>query len=126
MSTERRKALVSTPFIWGILVFLLFAVIALVWFRLPARVQTYDDKRAVLRREKLRKLRVDDAQKLGGFAWADAKKSAVQIPISRAEELELAELKLKLVQATAINVENPYPAGLQQPPAPAATQEVRK
>ena len=127
MSTERRKALLSGPFIRGILVFSLFAMAALVWFRVSSRPESYDAKRASVRLEKLENLRKDDAKKLGRYAWANPQKGIVQIPVGRAMEIELMELKNKPVQPTGVKVENPYPTGLTtQQPAPAAAKEAKK
>jgi hypothetical protein len=126
MPTERQKALVSAPFFRGILVFALFALITLLWFRHSRPVEGYEDKRAAVRLEKLQKLRADDELKLNHYAWADSKSGVVQVPLSRAVELELSELKLKTPQATEIKVENPYPAGLQQAPVPMPTKEEKK
>ena len=129
MTTERQTAFVSTAYFRAILVFCLFSVIALVWFRSIPKTETYEQKRAAFRLKTLQDLRMEDEKKLNHYAWADEKKGIVQIPIDRAEEIVMAELKTKTAQPTAVKVENPYPTGLQQQPAPApapATPEVKK
>ena len=133
MTTERQTAFVSTAYFRAILVFCLFSVVALLWVRMVPKTETYDQKRAAFRLKTLQELRVEDEKKLGRYSWVDEKKGIVQIPIERAEEIVMAELKTKSPQPTAVKVENPYPAGLQSvptpPPAPARaakTPEVKK
>lgn len=120
MSTELKKASVGPAFAGGILVFLLFAIIVLVGFRFLPKSESYDDKRAAARVEKLNLLQKENHEKLSIYAWINRGKGIVQLPIERAGELVLAELRARTVQPSTVKVENPYPAGLQQPP-PAAS-----
>ena len=130
MITERKTASAGLSFFRAILVFCVFAVVVLLWFRATPRAETYDQKRAALRTKLLSDLRAEDAKKLNSYAWVDQKKEVVQIPIELAMELVTAELAAKKPEASAVKVEIPYPAGLQQQPAPAAvpaaTPEVKK
>ncbi|MEI8340683.1 MAG: hypothetical protein WCH43_03990 [Verrucomicrobiota bacterium] len=127
MTTERQTALVSTAFFRALLVFCLFSVVALVWFRMIPKPESYEEKRAAFRLKTLQDLRMEDEKKLNQYAWVDEKKGVVQIPIERAEEIVMAELKTKTAQPTSVKVESPYPAGLQQQPVTAATTpEVKK
>jgi len=128
MSTERRTALPNASFLFGIVVFCLFAALATLWLRMIPRTESYDQKRVALRQEKLRTLRVEDEKRLNSYAWVDQKKGVVRIPVERAMEVVAAELAQKPVHPSEVKVENPYPAGLQQQPAPAASPvpEVKK
>jgi hypothetical protein len=121
MTTERRTAFVSTPFFRAILGFCLFSIVALFWSRLNPKQETYEQKRAAVRTKMLQDLRLEDEKKLNNYSWVDEKKGIVQIPIERAEEIVMAELKTKTAQPTAVKVENPYPTGLQSAPTPAPT-----
>jgi hypothetical protein len=125
MSTDSRKVSAGLSFVWGMLVFSLAAVIVFAVFRVTGKRESYDDKRAALRLQKLEKLRVEDLEKLNRYAWADPQKGIVRIPVERAMEIEAVELAAKKAQATDVKVEIPYPAGLQQAP-PAAATEVKK
>jgi hypothetical protein len=121
MSSELKKASVGPVFAGGILVFLLFVLIVLVCFRLLPKSQSYEDKRAAARAEKLNLLQKENHEKLSSYAWINKEKGIVQLPVEFAAELVLGELKAKTVHPSTVKVENPYPAGLQQPPpAPAA------
>jgi len=118
MTTERRTAFVSPAFFRAILGFCLFSILALIWFRLIPKPETYDQKRAAVRLKLLQDLRLEDEKKLNSYSWIDEKKGIVRIPIERSAEIVMAELKTKAAQATAVKVENPYPTGLQSVPAP--------
>ena len=120
MTTERKTALAGLSFFRAILVFFLFAVVVLVWFRATPKAESYDKKRAAVRTKLLKELRADDENKLNTYAWIDQKKGIVQIPIDQAMLLVTAELAAKKAHPTTVKVEVPYPAGLQQQPTPAA------
>lgn len=119
MSTERHTILVSATYMWGILLFVLFAVITLAWFRHSGPGESYDQKRARARVERLKTLEDANREKLEKYGWADKQKGIVNIPIERAIELAMVDLKNKQVQASSVKVENPYPSGLQSAPAAA-------
>lgn len=120
MSSELKKASVGPAFIGGIFVFLLFALLVAVWFRFAGRTENYDDKRAADRMAKLSVLQKENHEKLTIYGWVNRNEGIVQIPIDDAMSLVVAELKAKPVEASAVKVENPYPAGLQQAPPTAA------
>jgi len=119
MTTERRTAFANPVYFRAILGFCLFSVVALFWFRLYQKPESYEQKRAAVRLKMLQDLRLEDEKKLNTYSWIDEKKGVVQVPIERAEELVMEELKTKTAQPTAVKVENPYPAGLQSAPVAA-------
>ena len=89
-------------------------VIAL-WFRCAAtNTEGYDDKRAHDRLTKLSELRKNDDKKLNSYAWVDKAKGTVAIPIDRAMELTLVDLKQKKVEPSAVKAE-PVPSQVVPP-----------
>ena len=80
-------------------VVLLFVVFGLfVWRRASARCprgDTYEEKRAKARMEKLEQLHKESTAALTSYAWVDKKKGTVRIPIERAMELTMADLASK-------------------------------
>ena len=79
-------------------VVLLFVVFALfVWVVLGAipRGDTYEEKRAKARMEKLEQLHKDATAALTSYAWVDKNKGTVRIPVERAMELTMADLASK-------------------------------
>ncbi len=119
MATERRTILVSAIFLWGIVAFALFAILVCAWLFTSRPVESVDQKRAQLRMERLKKLQQENQQKLEQYGWVDKQKGIAQVPIARAMELALVDLKSRKVQASSVKVEVPYPAGLQQAPVAA-------
>ena len=127
MSSELKKASAGLKFYGSILLFLLFAIIfwfgALLhpvlesWF--PG--ENLDAKRAAARAEKLAALQKDNDQKLTTYAWVNKDKGIVQIPIDQAMKLVVTAISSKQVGASSVKVEDPYPYGLQDAPAPAAS-----
>ena len=114
-------------FILGILAFCLVgALVVLVRSNMTAG-KTYDEQRAVTRKAKLAALRVLEERKLTTYAWTDKAKGVVQVPIGRAVDLTLQDLKNQTVAATTVkaeaNTSNIAPPYLQTAPAaaPAAT-----
>lgn len=97
-----------------VLLFALFGVIALAIIGPSPRGDTYEQKRAKVREEKLKALRDEDEKSLVAYAWIDKNKGTARIPIERAMDLTVAELKQK----------KPAPAGpivtVPPPQAPAA------
>lgn len=120
MTSELKKASVGPAFFGSILLLLLFGLVVAAWVRFGGRTESYDDKRAADRIAKLSALEKENRQRLTVYGWVHKDKGVVQIPIDDAMKLALPELKSKPVQASAVKVENPYPAGLQQAP-PAAS-----
>jgi hypothetical protein len=118
MSTELKKASVGLTFIGGILLFLIFGILVLIWPR--TKTETLDEQRARARSIKLEILEKDNHSKLSGYAWANKDKGVVQLPIERAMQLVAVDLAAKPVKASAVKVEIPYPYGLQPVVVPAA------
>lgn len=102
---QPRKARAGLSAFWGILGFSLVGAVV-IWFRCSAtNAQTYDDKRAQARFDKLRELRLSDEKKLNNYAWVDKAKGTVSIPIERAMDLTLADLKQKKIEPSAVKAE---------------------
>lgn len=114
-------------------VILLFSVFGLfVWVVMGAmpRGDSYEQKRAEGRLEKL-KVANEEAQKAGGYGWVDKEKGVARIPVERAMELAVAELAQKKpmaanpiapdlapgLQATAPVGPSAAPTAAPQPPA---------
>ncbi len=77
---------------------LLFGVFGLfVWavIGMMAHGDTYEQKRALVRVDKLKKVREETGGVLVGYAWVDKAKGTVRVPIQRAMELTVAELATK-------------------------------
>ena len=124
MANGRPKTATFGPsFMGAILLFCAFAVVAWILFRFAAPTQTYEEKRAQERRDKVAAINADAQQKLYGPAkWIDQTKGTVQLPIDTAMDLVVNDYQTKPVQASQVKVENPYPFGLQMAvAAPAAT-----
>ena len=117
--STRANASVGAAYIWGIILFLAFVLMAIVWFKFLGPQETYDDKRAAARVTKLSTLRKEDQKTLSNYAWGNKEKGIAHIPIDRAMELVASELKSASVTPSTVKVENPYPAGLAPAPAPA-------
>jgi hypothetical protein len=119
--TQIHKASLGLHFFWGVFAFTLFGALVIVWFRLAAPQQSYDDKRKAQRLEKLKALQLEDQKKLTSYAWADKSKGVVRIPVAEAMKVALLELRSKPVQASAVKAEPPpLNTPLQQAAAPAA------
>jgi hypothetical protein len=122
MANGRIKTASFGPgFIGAVLLFCAFAVVAWILFRFAAPTETYEEKRADDRRAKVAAINAEALQKLyGPPKWIDQAKGTVQLPIDVAMDLVVNDYQAKPVQASAVKVENPYPAGLQAPAAAAA------
>lgn len=109
-----------------VLLFSFFGVIVLAIIGPSPRGDTYEQKRAKAREEKLKVAREEDAKALAGYAWVDKNKGVARIPIDRAMELTATELAQKK-PAPAGPIATPEPAsvattGAAAPsPAPTAT-----
>jgi len=126
MTTQRITVFAVLKFLRVVFVFCLLAAFVLIWLRVMPKTVGYDNKRAVIREKLLRDLRADDDKKLNSYEWVDQTKQVVRIPVDRAMELVVSELAGKKEQPSAVKVEVPYPAGLQQQPAPVTNPEVKK
>jgi len=78
-----------------VLLFALFGVIVLAVIGPSPRGDSYEQKRAKAREEKLKTAREEDAKALTTYGWIDKNKGAVRIPIERAMELTVADLAKK-------------------------------
>ncbi|MDB6146355.1 MAG: hypothetical protein JWO45_19 [Spartobacteria bacterium] len=110
----RQIAQSRTPFsAWlGVVVlFALFGVIVLALVGPSPRGDSYEQKRAKAREEKLKTLHEQDAKALTTYGWIDKNKGLARIPIDRAMQLTLVDLAKK----------KPAPAGPIATPAPPAT-----
>jgi len=121
MANGRIKTASFGPsFLGAVLLFCAFAVGAWILFRFAAPTQTYEEKRAQERRDKVAAINAEAMDKLyGPPKWIDQTKGTVQLPIDVAMDLMVNDYQSKPVQPSQVKVDNPYPAGLQAP-APAA------
>jgi len=124
MANGRTKTASFGPsFLGAILLFCAFAVVAWILFRFTAPSQTYEEKRAQARRDKVAAINAEAEQKLyGAPKWIDQAKGTVQLPIDVAMDLVVNDYQSKPVQPSQVKVDVPYPVGLQQAvAAPAGT-----
>ena len=126
MANGRTKTASFGPsFLGAILLFCAFAVVAWILFRFASPTPTYEEKRADERRAKVAAINAEAQAKLyGPPTWIDKTKGTVQLPIDVAMDLVVNDYQSKPVQASAVKVENPYPAGLQSPATAAAAPAV--
>lgn len=121
-STHSQKAVWPT-FLWALLAFCFFGVIVVFAVRFyEGRFVTYPVKRAQERLENLKKLREQEEQQLNSYAWKDKKAGLVQLPIDRAMELVVADLRKKTVHPSGVAVPTPAPAGAEAPAAATAEE----
>jgi len=88
--TIRELAQTRAPFsawLGVVLLFALFGVIVLAIIGPSPRGDTYEQKRAKAREEKLKAVREEDSKALTTYAWIDKNKGTARIPIERAMEL---------------------------------------
>src|ERR1700682_2183194 len=90
----RTRAPLSTWF-GVVLLFALFGIVVLAVIGPSPRGDTYEQKRAKAREEKLKAAREEDAKALTTYAWIDKNKGVTRIPIERAMELTVTELAQK-------------------------------
>ena len=96
--TIRELAQTRAPFsawLGVVLLFALFGVVVLAIIGPSPRGDTYEQKRAKAREEKLKALREEDTKALTTYAWIDKSKGTARIPIERAMELAVTELAQK-------------------------------
>lgn len=91
--SPRREPL--TAWVGVVLLFLVFGL--LVWAVGAAipRGDSYENKRAQARAEKLKTARVDFDKALNSYGWSDKTKGVAHVPIDRAMELAVADLAQK-------------------------------
>ena len=103
-----------------LLLFALFGIIVLAVIGPAPRGDTYEQKRAKAREEKLKAVQ-EEAKSLTSYGWIDKKKGVARIPIDRAMELTVAELaQKKPAPAGPIATPPPPSAPAQAAPSPAA------
>ena len=112
-----------------VLLFALFGMIVLAIIGPMPRGSDYEETRAKKRLEQLKTVREDAEKALNTYAWINKNKGVVQIPISRAMELTVADLaKQKPAPAGPIatpQAQSPAPATSTAPaasPKPGAAQ----
>src|SRR2546430_8939875 len=98
-----------------VLLFLFFGIFVLVLVAATPHGDTYEQKRAKAREEKLRSIREATTKDLNSYAWVDKGKGVARIPIDRAMQLTLRDLASKK-PAPANPIEAPAPT-----PVPAAS-----
>jgi len=111
---QLKTASFGPSFLGAILLFCGFAVVAWILFRFAAPTQTYEEKRAQARRDKVAAINQEAQDKLYGSAkWIDKTKGTVQLPIDTAMEVVINDYQQKPVHPSAVKVDDPYPLGLQ-------------
>jgi cytoskeletal protein RodZ len=122
MANGRTKTASFGPaFLGAVVLFCAFAVAAWILFRFVAPAQTYEEKRAQDRRDKVAAINAEAEKKLyGAPQWISQAKGTVQLPIDVAMDLVVNDYQKKPVLPSQVKVDNPYPAGLQVAAAPAA------
>ncbi|PYK43178.1 MAG: hypothetical protein DME46_08255 [Verrucomicrobia bacterium] len=105
-----------------VLLFLFFGIFVLVLVAATPHGDTYEQKRAKARQEKLKTIREAATKDLNSYAWVDKGKGIARIPIDRAMQLTLSDLASKK-PASANPIETPAltPAPAASPPASAVS-----
>jgi hypothetical protein len=113
MAEDQQKSRISMPMIvTGLVMILLFAVLAGFLVSQRASIPTVDEQTAQVRLKNLAELNAENQKALTQYHWIDKSKGVVGIPIDRAMDLVLADLQAN----------KPHAAGPVNPPgAPAAT-----
>src|SRR5215212_5970396 len=93
-----------------VLLFLLFGLVVFVLVAATPHGNTYEQKRAKAREEKLKTIKEAVAKDLNSYAWVDKGKGVARIPIDRAMQLTVRDLASK----------KPAPANAAASPSPAA------
>src|ERR1700730_3785290 len=103
-----------------VLLFVLFGVIVLAVIGPAPRGDTYEQKRAKAREEKLKAARDEETKTLTSYGWIDKNKGVARIQITRAMELTVAELAKKK-PAPAGPIATPEAQASAPTPAPSAS-----
>jgi hypothetical protein len=106
---EQPRFLLSTWF-WAVALFVFFGLVVVIAFAAMPRSSTYESTRAQARVEKLKTAREGWDKTAESYGWVDKGKGVAHIPITRAMQLELADLQ----------AEQPHPAGPIATPEPSA------
>lgn len=107
METTSKPKPLWPIFIGGIVLILLFVIVAKLLTALSPEAAPEDAARIAERTKAHEDLLAENKQKLETYAWVDKAKGSVQIPISQAMTMTMAEL----------NQRPPAPAGPVNPPA---------
>lgn len=107
METTSKPKPLWPIFIGGIVLILLFVIVAKLLTTLSPEAAPEDAARIAERTKAHEDLLAENKQKLETYAWVDKAKGSVQIPISQAMTMTMAEL----------NQRPPAPAGPVNPPA---------
>jgi hypothetical protein len=86
-----------------VLLFLLFGLVVFVLVAATPHGDTYEQKRAKAREEKLKTIKEAAAKDLNSYAWVDKGKGVARIPIDRAMQLTLRDLASKKPGASKCN-----------------------
>jgi hypothetical protein len=111
------RSLFST-WIGVVLLFAFFGLLALIVIGASPRGNTYEEKRAKARTEKLQAVREETTKALTTYAWVNKSKGVVRIPINDAMKLTVAELAQK-TPAPANPIATPAASPSAQGTAPA-------
>lgn len=79
-----------------VLLFAFFGLVALVVIGASPRGDTYEQRRAKVRAEKLQAVRDEASKALTTYGWANKSKGVVRIPIEEAMKLTVTELAQKI------------------------------
>src|SRR5204862_7796837 len=105
-----------------VLLFLLFGLVVFVLVAATPHGDTYEQKRAKAREEKLKTIKEAAAKDLNSYAWVDKGKGVARIPIDRAMQLTLRHLASKKPEpANPIAAPTEAAAPGASPPAPAVS-----
>ncbi len=116
----RQVAQTRAPFSAWLGIVLLFAIfggIVLAVIGPAPRGDKYEATRAKKRQDNLKTLHDEESKSLSAYAWIDKNKGSARIPIERAMELTMAELKQKQ-PAAAGPIATPPPPAASAPAAP--------
>ena len=111
-----------------VLLFAFFGLLALVVIGASPRGNTYEEKRAKARVEKLQAAREETTTALTTYAWLNKSKGVVRIPINDAMKLTVAELAHKTpapanpIATPEANPSTQNPASAPASPPPAAAK----
>ena len=113
MSTEvssQSKPSGFFTFSWGILVFVLFALLVIIWIRATAPNAEVDQARTDERTSIRDKRKIADAEKLAAPAsWVDKAKGIARIPIADAKVIAVTKLSSKKPSATQVKLDPTMP-----------------
>ena len=104
---EQPRFLLSA-WLWAVVLFVFFGAIVAITFGTMQRGSSYEGERAKARAEKLKTAEEEWNKASSSYGWVDKEKGVARIPIERAMELELADLRSK----------KPAPAGPIATPTP--------